>query len=137
MDSLKHYISGPTYKDKKNYNEALLNYAENTEYQHDTERKRKQKDDTKTKNSKKSATNSRPNEPTTSAITPFVPNPQKVNPENSLIPMFAQDEDDTHKTTALAIQTQHSNIVNQMCQASHMFQNALFTNCNFTFQLPK
>ena len=29
LDSLKHYISGPTYKEKQNYNKALLNYAEN------------------------------------------------------------------------------------------------------------
>ena len=29
LDSLKHYISGPTYKEKQSYNEALLNYAEN------------------------------------------------------------------------------------------------------------
>ena len=29
LDSLKHYISAPTYKEKKNYNNALLQYAEN------------------------------------------------------------------------------------------------------------
>ena len=29
LDSLKHYISAPTYKEKKNYNDALLQYAEN------------------------------------------------------------------------------------------------------------
>ena len=34
LDSLKHYIAGPTYKEKQSYNEALLNYAEN-ENQHE------------------------------------------------------------------------------------------------------
>ena len=29
LDSLKYYISGPTYKEKRNYNGAVLNYAEN------------------------------------------------------------------------------------------------------------
>ena len=29
LDSLKHYISGPTYKEKQSYDEALLNYVEN------------------------------------------------------------------------------------------------------------
>ena len=29
LDSLKHYVAGPSYKDKENYNAALLNYAQN------------------------------------------------------------------------------------------------------------
>ena len=51
--------------------------------------------------------------------------------------MFTEQEESQDDTIIQPIASQHSNIVNQMRQASHMFQSATFHNCNFTFQMPK
>ena len=76
-------------------------------------------------------------EPNTSAATPVMPNKLNIYPENCLVPMFPEDNDSNHENVLTTMPTQQGNIVNQMRQASNMFQNATFHNCNFTFQLPK
>ena len=63
-----------------------------------------------------------------------MPNNPNINPENCLVPMFPEDNDQEVITRS---QTQQSHVVNQMRQAGNMFQNATFNNCNFSFQMPK
>ena len=130
LDSLKHYISGPTYKEKKNYNEALLNYAQNnTEDCDDPPPKRRS--NCKAKQKMKNM------QPKTSALTLVVQNQQNLDPDNCLVPVLEDSDDSTETNFTPALATQHSNVVNQMRQASNMFQSATFHNCNFTFQMPK
>ena len=51
IDSLKHYIGAPTYKEKQNYNSALLSYAENNNEERTTTTKRhSQKENRTSKN---------------------------------------------------------------------------------------
>ena len=66
-----------------------------------------------------------------------MPNKQNINPENCLVPMFPEDNDSNAKELLTTMPTQQGNVINQMRQASNMFQNATFQNCNFTFQMPK
>ena len=135
LDSLKHYGEGPTYNDKENYNSALLNYAstessERPQHQQNTEKSKKRK---------------------SSEDTPHaIKNPKAANvpKENCTIPMYPDDEEkqiEIHdgseerdeNNRSLVPSTQQNVIQNQLRQASNMFANANFNNCNFTFQLPK
>ena len=130
LDSLKHYLSAPTYKEKQNYNEALLNYAENDkqEEQVPPKRRRTKPNASKTK------------QPNTSAKAPVMEHAPNIDPENCLVPMFPENDENDDKNITYPVASQHSNVVNQMNQmrqASNMFQSATFHNCNFTFQMPK
>ena len=130
LDSLKHHISGPTYQEKQNYNQALLKYGQNEINKDETCQNKRHK---KTKNVPKQQTP----QPAMDAQTPIMPEKPDISPENCLIPMLSDQEDTNDENLVPAVTTQQSNVVNQMRQASHMFQNASFTNCNFTFQMPK
>ena len=80
LDSLKHYISGPTYTEKQNYNEALLKHSENDTTQDETPPKKqynKAKSDFKTKTAK----------PTMGAKTPVMPQKPNIDSENCLVPV--------------------------------------------------
>ena len=130
LDSLKHYISGPTYKEKQSYDEALLNYVENETEDEETPVKKQRPPP---KSSKKLSTK----EPNTSALTPIMPNKQNINPENCLVSMFREDNDTNDEEVLTMMPTQQGNVINQMRQVLNKFQNATFNNCNFTFQMPK
>ena len=130
LDSLKHYLSAPTYKDKKKYNEALLKYAEKVTYNEDAPpTKRRSNDKKKVKNTNEN--------PSTSAATPVVIHENNIDTDNSLVPVFYDTEHCNDENIIPTIATQQSSVVNQMRQASNMFQSATFNNCNFTFQMPK
>ena len=48
------------------------------------------------------------------------------------------EESNSIETSNIIPVTKHQqNVVNTLCNAQHLFQNAIFYNCNFTFQLPK
>ena len=66
-----------------------------------------------------------------------MPNKQNINPENCFVPMFPEDNDSNDEELLTTMPTQQGNVINQMRQASNMFQNATFQNFNFTFQIPK
>ena len=95
IDSLKHYISVPTYKEKKNYNNALLNYAEN---EHPEEEpmivaKKAKRDNVKTKKNKITTKKQQIAQPEMQAETPIMPNNENIEPENWLVPMFNDETD--------------------------------------------
>ena len=128
LDSLKHYIGGPTYSDKKKYNEAMFNYSK--------------------------AEESPPPPKIPAVVTPIVPpskpivlqvaqaapedpNIQNVPPDQCLVPMYPEEDSNPPKIEEkVAVQTQQ-NVVNQLRTAQHLFQSAHFNNCNFTFEMPK
>ena len=87
-----------------------------------------QKRQKKTKNIPKEPTP----QATVAAKTPIIPEEPNINPENCLVPMFPEEDETTNNSVIAPVSTQHSNVINQMRQALHMFQNASFTNCNFT-----
>ena len=130
LDSLKHYISAPTYSEKRKYNDAMYEYATGT----------KENDGPP---SPKRATAKNP------IITPKPPEAEPKNlqsipaddnipEENCLVPIYPDSEDsNTTETSHIIPVTKQQNIVNTLRNAQHLFQNASFNNCNFTFQLPK
>ena len=130
LDSLKHYIAKPTYKEKQSYNQALLNYAENEEISENIPPKRLKCDTSKQNKQKKRQIE----EPTCTAVTPIMPNKENVDVNNCLIPLILED---VEESVVPCTTTMQSNVVNTMAQASNMFQNATFNNCNFSFQMPK
>ena len=128
LDSLKHYIGGPTYADQKKYNEAMSHYASN-DYNPEAPPQKKQILDVppKTPEIKIAEDASLPNKP-------------NITPEQCLILRFPPEESNSNEgydpNSVMAMQSQ-KNVVNQMQSASHLFQNTNFNNCTFTFQMPK
>ena len=140
LDSLKHYIGGPTYNDKRKYNDAMSSYAtgnmEPSSPQPETSKQLKLVPLTpKTPEIPQSHMN------LLAAEAPVMDKTRQT-PEKSLIPMFEDSEetsslqDNTELVPVKNTQNQQ-NVVNTLRNASHLFQNATFNNCNFTFQMPK
>ena len=115
LDPLKHYIGGPTYNDKKRYNEAMSSYA--------TEPKEKSPKKTKV----------------TALKTPELQEKSNEDPNmKALVPVYNNSQDSNSiDNICVTPATTQQNVVNQLRNASHLFQNANFSNCNFTFQMPK
>ena len=135
LDSLKHYVAGPTYQDKEEYNAALLKYAVKDDKTTESP-SLKRKNKLKLKKSKKA----KPVE--------------NVPKEQCAIKMYPEEDTEEEEATVeegekedkiaempLVPATQQANqqnvVQNQLKQASNMFSNARFANCNFTFTLPK
>ena len=120
LDSLKHYIGGPTYKEKKEYNNALLRYAEN---------------ETPQQNKRKSEVEN----PTEIIPTKRVLSEKDQNGDQlDQMPILEHESNDkTENNTVVPLSTQSNVVNNQLRTALHFFQNAMFTNCNFTFSMPK
>ena len=63
---------------------------------------------------------------------------ENIYPNKCIIPMYPEDTDS--KSSVQVTPKNNSNlqnvINNQLRQASNMFQNATFHNCNFSFNLP-
>ena len=110
-------------------------YADNDEDEVEVITKKRKLMDTKAKKTKKNTPKTIPEQPKTDAVAPIMPDSENISPENCLVPMFPQDDQDTMQ--ALQTTQQNSVVNNQLKTASNMFQNATFNNCNFTFQLPK
>ena len=121
LDSLKQYIGAPMYKEKQNYNSALLSYAENRHNNDNNKHKSEEILHVQPIQNKKR-----------------VLNEQNINPENALVPVIDDNNDDSMpKDMIVPLSTQSNVINNQLKSASHLFQNATFNNCNFTFTMPK
>ena len=132
LESLKHYISAPIHEEKETYVNALHKYG--------------------TKRNARPLAPKEPNQeplqkqPKQDAIAPIVPiSPnnetidQNIPPENCVVPMYP-DNSDSNASSILTPKQQNSlqNILNnQMRHSLHMFQNATFHNCQFSFNLPK
>ena len=145
LDSLKHYIGGPSYTDKRRYNDAMANYASNDTNPLPQPPPKKTtsetfKNDTATPKSPQINTGVLPQ---CADVAPVIKNVPNVTKNNCIVPMFNDSEESACTTVSneddiAQFKTQNQqNVVNQMRQASHLFQNANFTNCNFTFQMPK
>ena len=111
LDSLKHYVSGPSHADKENYNQGLFSYTshENTP-----------------KNTPKRASN-----------IPLPTNSKKqaienieVNETNRIVPA-------SETSDAVNSMDVRNVVMNQLQQAPNLFANAIFNNCNFNFTLPQ
>ena len=76
LDSLKHYVAGPTYTNKENYNSALLSYACNEKNDENQQNSAKRKESTARPETKKRKS------------------AENVPPENCAIPMYPSSEDD-------------------------------------------
>ena len=118
LDSLKHYIGGPSYQEKRTYNDAMANYAIHSP--------------------KKTRQELFPIPKEAPALKTPMANVENVAPENCLVPMYedSQGSTSTKGSEVQPVKTQQ-NVVNQLRNASHLFQNANFTNCNFTLAMPK
>ena len=113
LQSLEHYIGGPTHSEKENYSESLFNY---THDQNKCKAEKKQ-DEQQEENAKK-----------LKLVTPDPP------PGNVLVPLPSNFENETNTEN---IPMSQKVIENSLRQAANMFQNATFTNCSITFQMPK
>ena len=137
LDSLKHYIRGATYEDKKSYNEALLTYSQTVEKKQNETTKRKS-DKMPQPSPKKIVNNNKLNEQTPIKPSLNITNKENIPKENCIVPMYDQSEEEDNMLSGSQMVTKNQNVVNQQLrQASHLFQNANFNNCNFTFQMPK
>ena len=115
LDSLKHYVDGQTLNDKENYNQGLFAYANLDADSQDTNQ-----EVTHEEPSKKQKLS-----------------PKKISKshENSLVPVSALS---VRPTPSEVRDVQNLQKINkQLRQAPNLFQNANFTNCNFTFTLPQ
>ena len=107
-------MDGPTYADKQGYNEALYNYRNASP----AVPKRKLPNIDQGENKPKIAKE---------GDASLVP----------LIPSEIEDQNTNDKHSTSVVKSTQNVITNQMRTVSHLFQNANFTNCNFTFTLPK
>ena len=122
LDSLKHYISGPTLNEKQSYNEGLFNYG-NPEQNQNRSQKRPQ---TEHFEANKKPNYAQGKENLQQEVTEA--NKIALNPkENKMVPLTANDT----RTDMKSI------VTNQLRQAPNLFQNATFSNCYFNFTLPR
>ena len=140
LDSLKHYIGAPTYKDKRRYNDAMAEYASAANEL--TSPKKPNQESCKTDNvTPKTPEIEKENKILLANEAPVVKNLTNTSPSNYIVPVFNDSEDTTSLDDSNLIevksQQNQQNVVNTFRNASHLFQNANFHNCNFTFQMPK
>ena len=118
LDSLKHYVAAPTIQEKEAYNEGLFSYGNNEAITSPTKRFHE----------------------------PLQEPPAKrfvvENKENSeIIPkdLVIQPQNEVGNTPVPAANAklQQSVVTNRLQQASNLFQNANFNNCNFNFSFPQ
>ena len=134
LDSLKHYVSGPTHDEKEEYNEGLFDYAQ------------KQKEQPRPLAPKRSTPNGSENNENQEEIATAVKRSKNYDNE-SAININLQDQNIIEECWEICTQEQvqplrannyTQNVMNnQLRQAVNMFQNANFSNCTFTFSLPK
>ena len=115
----EHYIGGPTHGDKENYSGALFDYANNENIDAKDGNKRKSSELETVQPKKKQALK------------------QNVTAENAIIPLEPNFDDEEDGNMMAKIPLSQNVVQNQLRQAANMFQNATFTNCTITFQMPK
>ena len=136
LDSLKYYIGGPTYKDKENYNAALLSYAQNDTEDAEPSLPKRKSNEPQPENSKK--IQKKPNVPKNKCAVPMYPEDSNDEPNNQ----NENDDKEDENTNPLQVipsqnQQQQNVIQNQLRQASNLFSSATFANCSFTFSWNK
>ena len=132
LESLKHYISAPTHEEKETYVNALHKYGT-----------KRNVCPLAPKEANQEPLQKQPKQDAMAPIVPITPNngtiDQNIPPENCVIPMYPDDSDSNASSIPTPKQQNNlQNILNnQMRHSSHMFQNATFQNCQFSFNLPK
>ena len=135
LDSLKHYIGGPTYSDKRKYNDTMSNCASgNDEPQPKIPVSPFEKN---TNATPKTPENTTANKILHAQEAPIMENSPQVQSDQCLVTMYLDSEDSSTTDMSYAPLKSKQNVINQLRNTSHLFQNANFTNCNFTFQMPK
>ena len=129
IECLKHYLAAPTHAEKEKYSNALLNYG-NKENQKKI-LPRPQEDANDYEPPKKT-----PRQDEEAPKQEFLAK-ESVS-DNALVPLLNEDSDSNASLNVTPKQnSNHPNVVNnQLRQASHLFQNATFQNCQFSFNLP-
>ena len=124
LDSLKHYVDGPTLSDKENYNEGLFNYA-------NPQPKVPQENNNDNSELQPKKQKIQELQEITEDISQGKNNNANNNNNNNRAVAIPSEKD---QTAALDVR----NVINnQLRQAPNLFQNASFNNCNFTFTLPQ
>ena len=120
LDSLKHYVDAPTLSEQQSYNKGLYNYgAQNQE-------KGEKRSQNETPQQKKKMPNTSGKE-----------NIQERSPKFNEMAILNTQSSKQDSPSALDNHTDLRSIMNnQLCQAPNLFQNAIFSKCNFNFTLP-
>ena len=118
LDSLKHYIDGPTHAEQESYNKAMYEYAHSPAAP-----------------KRKTLLQQVIPGPTKSPRIAEEPNSKAVLPVQN--PGNASEVEENEDGGMHLLTSTHNVVNNQLRSASHLFQNANFSNCNFTFTLPK
>ena len=132
LDCLKHYLAVPTHEEKEEYTKVLHNYGKDKRIQPLRPAIRNKQEDSEPKEKIPKQTAAAPK---SAIMTNFNEN---INPDQCLVPMYPDDTDSNTSTEATPKrQNNLQNVVNnQLCHASHLFQNASFNNCQFSFNFP-
>ena len=111
LDSLRHYVSEPTLKEKESYNEGLYSYGKDKGEQPPQNKKKKIQDKTP------------------------LASKENISQESEIPSSQVQVRNRNEDTSGIDV----CNVVttNQLRQAPNLFQNATFSNCNFNFTLPQ
>ena len=118
LDSLRHYVSGPTLKEKESYNEGLFNYG--------------QKDCNTAPPKRKS--NDNQDQPHAKIGQNQQQDKENLPQESSNQIEIRRENQDGNPNS---IKMHNVVTTNQLRQTANMFQNASFSNCNFNFTLPQ
>ena len=112
LDSLKHYVDAPTLEEKESYNEGLFNYGKNVK-----------KTPLKRQDLNKEA--------------PTVTKKKKVAEIHNAVALQEDPDPEEDLPVESNKQVNQNVVTNQLRQAANLFQNATFSNCNFTFSMPQ
>ena len=123
LDSLKHYVSAPTLKEKENYNEGLFSYGARDNKEVEKPQQNQSED-------KQSDASSPPKKKKQEEIKENSPNRELLLTQYD--PLREVDNNQTQRSGIQNVVT-----TNKLRQAPNLFQNASFTNCNFNFTLPQ
>ena len=132
LDSLKYYFATPTHKEKEWYTKALHSCGQ------------KNVESPGPALQVKSSENYKPQEkmPRNDAVAPKAQEleifEENVDPNKCLVPMYPDNSDSnaSYEVTPKRSTNLQNVVNNQLRQASNLFQNATFNNCNFSFNLP-
>ena len=116
LDSLKHYVDGPTLSDKENYNQGLFSYGQ------------------KTPPPQRSIPVATPKKPKLADKSNDMIDNSQIVPHN--VNAIAENSNQSANSSQVS-NSLKSVVTNQVRQAPNLFQNASFNNCNFTFNIPQ
>ena len=116
LQSLEHYIGGPTHQEKENYSDALFTYSHGKRSNENTPKQA-------TKKIKATSTAS---------------SSKECERTKELVQYSPLDNEESDNEMGLIDPKLSQNVIqNHLRQAASMFQNATFNNCTINFKLPE